>query len=178
MKRKLRIDLSDLQMVFEDNFHEHHYYLDVETGEVVLVSDEIRSALERIYEDNTAEEGHQKRSFAEAVAESGLSDWMKDMVLDADRVEQGFGARFIEIAKVQTSEDYRAMEDFTESLEDQRLQERLWRALNGRRPFRHFKDVLMDYPEEEQQWFKFLDARHRGQLLEWLEEEEIDPIID
>lgn len=40
--------------------------------------------------------------------------------------------------------EYRIMEDFTESLSDARKQERLSRALNGRKPYRHFKDAIMD----------------------------------
>ena len=32
-------------------------------------------------------------------------------------------------------------------------------AVNGKGAFRHFKDVLLNYPEEEERWFQIKDGR-------------------
>ncbi len=36
----------------------------------------------------------------------------------------------------------------------------------------------MDYPDEEKQWFTFRDVRRRERVLEWLREDEIEPVAD
>ena len=137
-----KIELAELTDAFNDGFSEHHYYLDLETSEVVFVNDETQSELERIYEEIHGEEDETKESFAEALEKRNLPEWRREFLVDAERVEQEFGTRFIIIPKIESGDDYEAMEDFAESLQDERLQERLWRALKGRRPFRHFKDVV------------------------------------
>jgi len=48
--RQPKIDLSDLKLVFDSGREMNSYYLDLETGEVISVSDEERGSLESIYE--------------------------------------------------------------------------------------------------------------------------------
>ena len=38
-KRKVRVDLEELRFALEDGSYEHRYFLDTETGEVILVSE-------------------------------------------------------------------------------------------------------------------------------------------
>jgi hypothetical protein len=38
-KKYLRIDLEELCSAMEDSSYEHEYYLDLETGEIVFLSD-------------------------------------------------------------------------------------------------------------------------------------------
>ena len=42
-------------------------------------------------------------------------------------------------------------------------------AINGKGAFRRFKDVLLNYPEERERWFKFRDDRMEKRAVEWLE---------
>lgn len=67
------------------------------------------------------------------------------------------------------------MERLIDGVQDSQLQEALWRAINGRRPFRVFKDILLDYPDERQQWFDFENEHTRQRIVEWLEAEGIEP---
>jgi hypothetical protein len=48
------------------------------------------------------------------------------------------------------------------------LAERLRDALDGRGPFRRFKDVLAHRPDQLQRWFAFSEERHRGRARAWL----------
>ena len=48
--RQLKIDLSQLELAFDNSSEMALYYLDIETGEVISVSNEERSLLESIYE--------------------------------------------------------------------------------------------------------------------------------
>lgn len=71
---------------------------------------------------------------------------------------------------------YRDMELFTATLTnpaigpgpDPDLAERLHDALDGRGPFRRFKDVLARRPDQLQRWFAFSEERHRGRARAWL----------
>ncbi len=47
--RQLKIDLSELEMAFDSYGKMISYYLDLETGEVISVSDEESGLLESIY---------------------------------------------------------------------------------------------------------------------------------
>ena len=49
--RKLRVKWDDLEVACESSGAEHSYYLDLETGEVLLVMHEMRQELERLLED-------------------------------------------------------------------------------------------------------------------------------
>jgi hypothetical protein len=70
---------------------------------------------------------------------------------------------------------YRDMEDFAETVEDERLQERLWRALSGSRPFRRFKDAVAAEGAVEKRWFRFRDERQTARAVAWLAEEGLAP---
>ncbi|MFB0546976.1 MAG: UPF0158 family protein, partial [Anaerolineae bacterium] len=97
---------------------------------------------------------------------------------EADQVEAGYGTRYISVPQADSHEDYRDMQDFIATVQDERLQDRLWRAIDGRGAFRYFKDVLADYPRERERWFEFEDARMRQRILDWLESEGIEAIIE
>lgn len=60
------------------------------------------------------------------------------------------------------------MADFVATVEDEQLARDLDRALRGRRPFRAFKDTLMDSDVHSDVWFAFTNERKRGRARDWL----------
>jgi hypothetical protein len=144
------------------------YYLDIETGEVIGVSDEERSLLERIYESYYDEQS-QTVDWENAFEKEHIPDWQRERLKNVDRVEAGFGSRFIHIPSEGSHEGYRDMEAFIATVHSRRLQERLERAISGRGAFRYFKDVLLDYPAERERWFQFKRERLHQRILDWLE---------
>ncbi len=170
-RRRLRVDLEDLALVSEGGQGEARKYLDLETGEVVTITDEARRELAEIAEDADAE-----ALDAAALRRRDLPEWMRELVQAAALVEEGFGARYVEIPRDDTSDAYRDMEDFIATVGDGRLQDRLWQAIRGRGAFRRFKDLLADHPREEARWFVFRDGRARRRLLKWLESEGVEPL--
>lgn len=76
--------------------------------------------------------------------------------------------KYILVEPVSSRDGYRWMEDFTEQVNDPDLRRRLERALDRPRPFRGFKDVLLDFPAEREQWFEFERLRQREVAQEWL----------
>lgn len=178
-RRKLKLNMGELEGAFESASWETAYHLDLETGRVLMITDEIRWALERVYEDAPGGgEGEEPIPLVDALERSDLPEWMKEAVQEADQVEADGGTRYIEVPRADSREGYRDMEYFIATVEDGSLQNRLWRALSGRGVFRSFKDVLYDYPRERERWFEFKDARVRQQVLDWLESQGIEPIIE
>ena len=141
--QKVKANLSELTDAFDNCRIGYEYYLDLETGELLLVSDEF---------------------------------------MDTDETEKAYERlddepeRYLSIPTESSREGYRDMVAFTEFLEDENLKEKLWIALNGRGAFRRFKDVLLDYPEKREEWFKFKKERLEKRVREWLEENEMELI--
>jgi len=154
--RKLKIDWVGLEGAFASGSLEMNNYLDLETGEVVGVTDEFAR-------------------YAEEPPEWELHDWMKQAIQQAQQVEEGYGTRYISIPEADSHEDYHDMERFIATVRDQRLQNRLWRAIEGKGAFRYFKDVLSEHPAERERWFAFQDQRVHERMVEWLESEGIEP---
>jgi hypothetical protein len=174
--RQLKIDLSSVELAMTNAYIEHNYYLDLEMGDTILVTDEIRRELERIYEENTDEDVDDVFDIEPFIGRLDIPDWEKEFLRDADRVEREFGTRFIEIPHADSDEGYRDMEDYIDTVKNQRLQDRLTQAINRRRPFRRLKDVLEDYPEELERWFNFSNSRIHERMLEWLKDNGIEPV--
>jgi hypothetical protein len=66
---------------------------------------------------------------------------------------------------------YQDMVDFADTVEDAHLQELLYVALNGRSPFRRFKDVLLRYPDARRRRFDFSACCWRRRIDDWLQDE-------
>ncbi len=166
--RQLKIDLSELEMAFDNYSGMISYYLDLETGAVISISDEERRTLESIYESYYDEQS-ESVDWESALEKEHVPDWQRELLINADRVEAGFGNRFISIPAEGSHEGYRDMEAFIATVHNRRLQERLERAISGRGAFRYFKDVLLDYPVERERWFQIKRERLQQRILDWLE---------
>ncbi|MCC7165698.1 MAG: hypothetical protein IT331_24585 [Anaerolineae bacterium] len=173
--RLLKIDLDELAFAFENTGYELEYFLDLETGETAMVTDETHRELERIYEELRCEGDKDASRFVQSLEKYDLPDSDKDALLLADQVERGYGTRYHRVPTIDSHKAYGDMEEFIDTVEDERLQLRLWDALRERGAFRRFKDVLLDHPHERERWFRFKDEQMRRRVLEWLEEEGIQP---
>ena len=71
---------TDLQLAFESSDAECTWYLDLERGQVLMITDEITSAYEQLVEE-AEEKGVE---LAVALAERDLHDCERDLVLEAD----------------------------------------------------------------------------------------------
>ena len=58
------------------------------------------------------------------------------------------------------------MQDFVAARSGPGVADRLGIAIDGTGAFRRFKDVLMRWPDEEDDWYRFSDERRRGRA--WL----------
>ncbi len=174
--RRLTLDLSELAEAFEDASQEIDRFLDLETGQVIMITDETREELNKIYAQVYGKGGEEKTPFDEALRWRNLPDWEQALLVEADQVEQGFGERYIRVPQADSRAAYQDMEAFIETVADPRLANLLEYAIRGRGAFRRFKDVLADHPPDRERWFVFKGQQLRLRVLEWLAEEEIEAI--
>ena len=174
--KRVKVDMTELVSAFQSASYEQAFYLDTETGEVLLIPEDARMALNEFLEEDESEDEDEFARLDSWFAESSHPDWEHDLVRDALRIENDVSKRYIEVPPADSGEGYRDMEEFAVTVADAHLRESLHTVLRRPKPFRRFKDVLSDDLAEREQWFKFQDDRLRQRVLEWLESEDIEPI--
>jgi hypothetical protein len=159
--KKLKADLEMIANAMEDtNRMDMDYYLDKETGEVIVTSEEIFGYAEED-EDKLRED---------------LPDWQKEDIKLAQDILFNNPDRYICIPERPSYEGYNLMVEFAEKVEDELLREKLDIALDGKGAFRRFKNVIADYPDYREKWFKFRDERLNKKVIEWLNSIGIEPV--
>lgn len=63
--------------------------------------------------------------------------------------------RYLRIDAIDSTHSWQIRSDFAEQLADARLARRLAAALEQRKPFRRFRDLLAEHPEQREAWFAF-----------------------
>lgn len=159
--KRLKVDIDDIALAMEtsNEIEESIWCLDTDTGEVLNI-------FEYVLRD--IEEGDE-----EAIRR--YPAWMKDMVKDAEALLNDGRGRFVEIPKIQSYEAYGFMESFIETIQNEKIRNRLFRAIQGRGAFRRFKDTISEWPEIEKQWFAYRDEAIRKEVIDWLESIGIEP---
>jgi Uncharacterised protein family (UPF0158) len=168
--RRLKIDLEELAMAFEAGASGiHRSYLDLETGRVISIEDQLLDDLEWEDEDSV-EEG------ALGADMPGEADWLQEARADAREVSEQLGTRYIEVPSDDTTEAYHDMEAFIATVLERGLRDRLESAIKGRGAFRRFNEILSQSFHERHRWFRFRDARVEERMRAWLATEEIELI--
>ncbi|HOG45137.1 MAG TPA: UPF0158 family protein [Anaerolineae bacterium] len=166
----LKVNLAELESAFEMASFDSHYFLDLETGEVIWVSGETFRELEWAYEtEDEAEEGNGPMA--------GLPEWRAAELRLAEAIERD-PDRYLAVPEADSHEAWEDMADFVGTVTDERLRRRLLLAIEGSHPFRRFKDVLAGERRTRDRWFEFQDARARQRVLEWLADEGIEPVLE
>ncbi len=154
---ELQIDFFELEdaMTWNNDLSEDQRYLNIKTGEVYFFDEEVVRAVE----DGTEEE---------------LLDWQLDEV---EVVKEFLSNQddYIVIPKVESRESYRWMQEFIETLKDDSLADKLADSINRSRPFRRFKDTLIDHGSENEAWFEFYSRKVKEEASLWLRSRSIIP---
>ena len=148
--KKLKVDVEDIALIMEnqDRFGSQ-YYLDTETGESILIPEELMDALE---EGESCED---------------LPAWEIELLPQAKAIFEE-SERYEEIPTRPSHEAYDVMVEFASDVKDGRVGSRLESAFHGKGAFRRFKDTLREYPEIEKDWFKFKAEKDREMVKDWL----------
>ena len=84
--------------------------------------------------------------------------------------------RYVCIEKVESWDACRDMEDFISTIEDERLEELLMVAIDGKGAFQRFKNVIWEYPEERARMFEHRNKRNMQRALGFLNSIGVKPI--
>jgi hypothetical protein len=148
--KKLRVDIEEIGISFEDNTrYNQDYYLDTETGEIIILPKELSSQLEN----------------DEPI--SDLPDWEQELAKVSKKILSG-DKRYQRIPEKSSSESYNLMAEFITMPCANQLKEKLSLAINGKGAFRRFKDTLSLSPDIEKHWYDFKQKRLNKDVIEWL----------
>lgn len=75
--------------------------------------------------------------------------------------------KYVEFEPLETFESFKIMEQFVDEIEDKKLQNKLVLALEHKKPFAHFKQII-DNSEYREYWFKFKQHKLEEQVWEEL----------
>jgi len=155
-KMGMRVKLSDLVEAMEIRPQESSFFLNKETGEVVMVSEE---------EFGAAEEGENLEEYP---------DWQQEAIIVARDILD-HKEKYVELPSEFEIDEYGMMVDFCRSLEDPQISEALSQAIKGKGAFRRFKDHIIELGIEDR-WYKYRDEAFKKMAIEWCEDNNIDYI--
>ena len=175
-KRQVRVNLAELSGAFEFHLPGRNAYLDLETGEIIWVTEETGWQLEALWEELPEEDSYPLAALETLLSQHDeLPDWQKEELRNAARVEAVGSSRYLDVDPEPYS-DYRDMERFILTLEDERLANRLEAAIRGRGAFRRFKALVARTPWLQQAWYDFQARRIEARVQEWLDSAGIEAI--
>jgi len=148
------VRLSDIVDALEMQFDESSSFLDLDTGQVETVSHDLLREAEEC--------GDQEKP--------SLPEWQKQEWETAKQVVST--DRFRKLPTKFEVHEWAIMQDFSRSVESDRIREDLLRALHGAGAFRNFKGALRRRGIEPA-WFAFRAEALRQIALDWCEEHQI-----
>jgi hypothetical protein len=154
------VKLSELIEALEFDSDEFGNWVDLQNGSVVRLAHSLISAVEEGDED----------------ALESLADWEKEEVEIARAIVADSGERFVGAPAKFDFNEYRQMERFIGTVEDNAAAEQLWRAIKVKGAFRCFKDTANRLGMLKQ-WYEYRDNAMKEFVLDWAEAHQI-PIAD
>jgi hypothetical protein len=145
----LRVKLSDLIEGMDFQSDEQSSFLNLTTGEVVSITDEELRAAEN---DEPLED---------------FPEWQHDAIRIAGEIRET--DHYLPLPDRFEIHEYRIMERFCLSVDDDDLRDDLSGAIRGRGAFRRFKDRVQAYGIAEE-WYRYRDAALREIAMAWCEE--------
>jgi hypothetical protein len=132
---------------------EFHAYLNKNTGELVAITEE---------EIEIIESGENVEEFPA---------WQQEAVRKTQEVLNS--SEFLALPSKFDINEYRIMERFCLSVEEEELRDRLLYCIQGSGAFRRFKDAIHEYGIADR-WYKFRQEALEEIAVEWLESNNID----
>jgi hypothetical protein len=166
--KKLHINFDEIQKAAEDTEREaFDYFIDWETGEVIILSAEIialaQDILSQSYDDDIAD-----YEDVEPDEIPDIPEWMEEEIELALHVFLQEHDRYVRIPERKPSDAYATMKIFAGTLENRQLGELLQQALDGHGSFRKFKNLLAPCPKERKLWHNFNAKAAKKEIEEWL----------
>ncbi len=88
----------------------------------------------------------------------------------SEAIEEGFNEIYFRIPCRESDEGYMDMEDFADTVPNEKLRTKLFNVLSGgKKIYRRFKDTLSSDARELDRYYKFVESRNKERVLDWLE---------
>lgn len=176
--KKLPVDFDDIQKAMEDTVRDaFEYFLDVETGDVIILSQDIINRAHHIL-DRSFDEDMAEYEEVEWDEECAIPEWVEDEVELAIDIFIDGEDRYKVIPGRNPSFVFNAMKEFAEGIDNAELKESLQSVLDGKGSFRRFKDMLEPYPKERKMWYGYNAKASKQEILDWLSSVGIEPAMD
>ncbi|MBD2872776.1 UPF0158 family protein [Paenibacillus arenilitoris] len=93
----------------------------------------------------------------------------------SEAIEEGFNEIYFQISHRESHEGYMDMEDFADTVSNEKLRKKLFNVLiGGKKIFRRFKDALAADGPELDRYYKFVESKNKERVLDWLESINVD----
>lgn len=146
------ISISELVNKLEDGTPVWQYYLHLKTGELLEVPEEYMTLAEETSPEESLDHyPPTERNFIEDAMEI-VDNWDD----------------YIRLPDERNLDEYRMMSDFCAMLEDERAQDKLYDALEGKGAFRRFRDTV-NRCRLESQWNQYKNQSMGSYLRDWCE---------
>jgi hypothetical protein len=96
---------------------------------------------------------------AEEIDDDEILKTYKELTSNSDR--------YIEIPKPDSRQIFSIMESFVNSIDNTNFRDRLYEALNNKKPFQNFKYHIDNSNEYRQKWFNYRKAK----IIDWVSEQ-------
>ena len=151
---EVRVKLNEIIEGLESQSDESASFLNIKTGEVVLMTDYAMQAAE---DDEPLED---------------VPDWERDLVAVAREIIADTGD-YIQLPTKYDIDEYSIMENFCMSLEKQEIGDILYDLISGSGAFRRFKDAVYKYGVEDE-WYTYRDNAIKEIAIEWCRQNNIE----
>jgi len=156
------LKITNLITEYYDDFTRdiNEYYLDTQTGDIIIIDSMLRSQWE--------DEGE--------LVKEDLPQWQQqnydEMIAIFNDVDE---ERYCGIPAVDVGESADIMRDFVRTVQNEKIADELFEALQGSKSFRRFRAVLNRYDEVRNEYYNFKEKCYLESLEDWLKELGIKP---
>lgn len=171
-KRTLQIDMSELELVFDNHHAEFSSYLNLDTGEILIVNDAIEAQLETIQLELTPDE-----DLINHLNGLGLGEGTRRELLAQAAFERAPLGTYLRIPQADSQQGYVDMQTFIETLPDGPVARKLAMAIQGSGAFRRFRELVARDPALQSAWLTFHDQMRRQRITAWLDGNDIQPTL-
>jgi len=155
------LKITNLLAKYYDDFTREFntYYLDKETGEIIIIDSMLYNQWES----------------GEEIKKADLPQWQQEDFETIIAALNDYGKRYEAIPSVDPGETNDIMRQFVGTVKNQKIADELYDTLHGPKSFRRFRAVLKSYDQVRNQYYDFKNKCYLESLEEWLEDIGIKP---
>ncbi len=150
------VKLKDIVNKLDETGEEWLGWLNTENGEIIIVSREYMGIAEDSEEDDDWEK---------------YQDWERDLIQEAMNIVENWD-QYEPLPDKYYLHEYRIMERFSYSHDDEAVSRKLCQAITGKGAFRRFKDLIARLGVEDQ-WYQYRENAFTEMVREWCESKKI-----